>query len=226
MKIEIDLSAAIAAALAPEKLQPVLEKALNGAVADAINSATGYNSAFRKTLCDQLTEALPHGLDADETVKFQHVLNAAMNSALRDFNGATVQTAINRVLSDAMPDVPARLKLSELLELAREGFLKEQHEAFFAALESQSHGYYTLALDSDEDHSRSGMHRAAVFMQINGEGEVFALRQRGEDMTPSSKPTVIGQFDAALVALYVGRTRLDMDIDADEVKSLAQAQYD
>lgn len=61
---------------------------------------------------------------------------------------------------------------------------------------------------------------------VNKDGEVYALRLDGKDVTPKSRPDVIGSFDATLMAMYVGRTRLEIDWDDDDVRCAAKSQYD
>lgn len=234
--INIDIEASIAAALAPEKLAPILDKHINEAITSAVRDATGYNSEFRKGLTEQMQQALPHGLGIDDVVKFQQILNASMRNVLQGANGDTITAALNACVQDVMPDVPAELKLSELIGEARDGFHKERHEAFYAFWEpSDFGGGGNLYLDGEElpskgygsHSSREGVkYNAGINIAVNKEGEVYALRLRGENVTPASRPTVISRFDSLLMAMYVGRTKLIVDMDDDEVDSASTEQYD
>lgn len=58
------------------------------------------------------------------------------------------------------------------------------------------------------------------------EGVVYALKLNNTQLTPAMQPTVITRFESILMAMYVGRTRLDIDLDAGEVQSAAEHQYD
>lgn len=69
LKVNIDLEAVVAQAVAPEKLQPILDKHITDAIASAIKDATGYRSKFREAVEAQLTEAMPHGLKIDDVAK-------------------------------------------------------------------------------------------------------------------------------------------------------------
>lgn len=238
MKIEIniDLEASVAAALAPEKLQPILDKHLTEAITSAVRDATGYNSEFQKGLKEQMKQVLPHGLAIDEVVKFQQVLNASMRNVLQRANNDAITTALNACVQEVMPDVPAELKLSELIEEARTGFHKEKHEAFYAYWHpSEYGGGGNFYLDRQElpskgyggHSSREGVkYNAEVSIAVNENGEVYTLKCRGLDVTPSSRPDVITRFDSLLMAMYVGRTRLIVDMDDDEVQSAAGEQWD
>ena len=237
IKIELDLPGIIAKSCAAERLQPLIDKAISEALKSAIDDATGYRSEFRKTMSAQLAEALPHGLGADDVAKFQQVLNQAVTRHVHDSNAATVQTAIDKMLRAVMPDVPAVVKLSDFMKDAREGFHKERHEAFYAYWEPSPYGGGHLYLDEDEHPVRSGYgsktydredmkYSADYCITVNKDGEVYALRLDGKDVTPKSHPDVIGSFDATLMAMYVGRTRLEIDWDDDDVRCAAESQYD
>ena len=237
IKIELDLPGIIAKSCAAERLQPLIDKAISEALKSAIDDATGYRSEFRKTMAAQLAEALPHGLGADDVAKFQQVLNLAVTRHVHDSNAATVQTAIDKMVRAVMPDVPAVVKLSDFMKDAREGLHKEQHEAFYAYWEPSSYGGGHLYLDEDKHPVRSGYgsktrdreemkYSADYRIAVNKDGEVYALRLDGKDVTPKSRPDVIGSFDATLMAMYVGRTRLEIDWDDDDVRCAAESQYD
>lgn len=235
--ITLDLPGIIAQACAAERLQPLIDKAISEALKSAIGDATGYNSEFRKTMAAQLAEALPHGLGADDVAKFQQVLNLTVTRHVHDANAATVQTALDKMMHDVMPDVPAVVKLSDFVADARAGLHKEQHEAFYAYWEPSPHGGGWLYLDDDENPGHSGYgsktrdredmkYSADYRIAVNNHGEVYALRLDGKEVTPKSRPDVVGSFEATLMAMYVGRTRLEIDCDDDDVRSVAEAQYD
>ena len=223
LEINLDIESAINNALAPEKLNPLLEKAVNEAIKHAIYDATGYRSEFRKTLEEQLKTAMPHGLALDDVAKFQHVLNTAMNKLVDAANNDTVKTAMEKVVKSVMPDVPVRIKVSDLVKAARGGFHKEDHEAFYAHYRESSYGPGGwLALDGDE--SCRSEHSAEIQLAINAEGEVYSLRMNGKHVTPTSMPDAIGRLEGLLLSMYVGRTTIEMDIDAHDIESLAGDQ--
>ena len=45
-------------------------------------------------------------------------------------------------------------------------------------------------------------------------------------VTPSNMPNVISHYDSLLMAMYLGRTTLVIDMDEDEVSSAAQSKSD
>lgn len=226
IKIELDLPAIVAQAVSAERIQPIVDKAIAEAVKVAINDATGYRSKFRDAMKEQLSEAMPHGLRIDDVAKFQHVLNAAVSSAVQGENAKSVQTAITSAVGSFMPDLPERIKLSVLLQQARSGFLKESHEAFYAELEMSEYsgGGGWLYLDGEE--STRGKHSASMRLAFTREGQVYSLTLNDKVVTPMSLPNAVGEFEATLLALYVGRTSLEIDMHEHDVKSAASEQYD
>lgn len=236
--IKIDIEQAIAGALAPEKLAPILDKHVTEAITSAIRDATDYSSDFRKTLAIQLKEVLPHGLGIDDVAKFQHILNQAMQSAVGGSNLSLVQTAISQAVMNTLPTLPATVTMTELLEMARNDFCKEDGGAFYAYLDEPyagSGGGY-LYLDSDptpgkgiygrEKTRDEAKYSAQNAIHFNKEGDVYALKLDGLQIKPASLPTVISRFDTVMMSMYVGRTRLVADLDDSEVRSLSSERYD
>ena len=235
--IKIDIEKAIAGALAPEKLAPILDKHVTEAITSAISSVTGYNSDFRNVLTAQLKEAMPHGLALDDVAKFQHVLNGAINAAVSGANNDAVRTAIEKSVIGSIASAPATINLSEFMELVRDGLHVEGGAKFYAYLDSD-YGLHHLYLDKDPAPGSSSSFRgeyrsreerkysAAYSLAFNKEGEVYALKLDEKVITPASLPNVVGSFHSLLMSMYVGRTILIADIDDDEIESLANEKYD
>lgn len=233
LRINLDLEAAVAAALTPEKLGPILDKHIGDAVTSAVRDVTGYRSDFAIALQAQLSQLMPHGLKLDDVAKFQQVLNKSIAGLVNGMNADAINTALRKVAQQALPEVPAVVKLSKLLEDARSEFNKDQHEAFYALWEPSQYGgghlylHNELLRDSSALYSRTlSKYDARYQLACNTEGDVYALRLDGRQITPASRPDVISQFDAVLMAMYVGRTRLEVDIDANDVEAAAAEQYD
>lgn len=224
IRIDLDLPSIIGVAVSAERVQPLVDKAISEAIKDAINEATGYRSAFRDELKKQLAEAMPKGLSVGDCAKFQLVLNAAVTDAVQSENAQTIQAALRAAAKAVMPDVPERIKLSELMEAARDGLHKDKSEAFYAHLEVKDSGYGWLSFDRDENCK--GQHRADIRMSFNKEGAIYSLHLSGRDITPKSVPDAIGRFEGLLLSMYVGRTSLEVDIDEDDVRALADAEFD
>lgn len=234
LEINLDLEAAVAAALSPEKLAPILDKHLADAIKSAISDVTGYRSKFSEALKEQLAAALPHGLKLDDVAKFQQVLNQSLASLVGGMNADAINAALAKVAKEACPDVPASIKLSELLEEVRGRFDKDENkEAFYALWEPNQYGGGHLYLNNDQLEKSASLYGrssskydARYQLAVTAEGEVYTLRLDGRQVTPASRPDVIGHFDSILMSMYVGRTRLEVDIDADDVEEAAAEKYD
>lgn len=222
IKIELDLPSIIGAAVNAERIQPLLDKAIAEAIKDAIGAATGYRSKFRQALNEQLSEAMPQGLKIEDCAKFQQVLNRAITEAVHGENAQTMQAAMRAAAKAVISEVPARIKLSELVDEARNGFHKEKHEAFYARLEMSNYGGGALYLDGDK--SCREKYKASIRIAFNKEGSVYAMRLNERDLPPKSMPDAIGKFDGLLLSMYVGRTSLELDQDEDDVESAAAEQ--
>jgi hypothetical protein len=223
---QIDIEGIVAAAVAPERIQPLLDGAITKALKDALEDATGYRSEFRELLKKQLTEALPHGLRVHDVAKFQHMLNLAISNAVEGANAETLKAAFKKVAESVLPEVPARIKLSELLEEARSGFHKDNHERFYARFEPSQYSSGGGHLYLDSDATTRDTYRASMRLAFNGDGTIYALKLDGRDITPKSTPDAIGDFDGLLLAMYCGRTTLDVDMDEDDVESACEAKED
>lgn len=232
LKVNIDLEAVVAQAVAPETLQPILDKHITDAIASAIQAATGYRSKFREAVEAQLVEAMPHGLRLDDVAKFQHVLNTALQSAVHGQNSEAVCAALAEAAKAALPEVPPVVKMSELMTAAREGMLySDERKAFYANFEKSSSGGGWLYLDENETPGKGygiggGKYSAKYHIAFQHDGSVYALRLGDKQITPASRPDVISHFDAMLMSMYVGRTRLELDMEPDDVESAACEQYD
>ncbi|WP_315125230.1 hypothetical protein [Comamonas antarctica] len=223
--IELDLPAIISQAVSAERIQPIVDKAITSAIESAIRDATGYGSGFSKAIKEQMNAAMPHGLHVTDVAKFQHMVNSAVIEAVQGANAATIQAAIRAGINEALPEVPARIKLTELLNHAREGFHKEGHESFYARLKpSEYSGGGHLYLDEDGD--KRYPHAASIQVDFDKDGEVYALKFDGRQINAKSTPTVISRFEGLLMAMYTGRTTLEVDIDPDDVESAAGEQWD
>ncbi len=224
IKIELDLPGIISAAVAAKHIQPIVNKAIARAIESAITDVTGYRSEFVTALKTQLAAALPHGLDVADVANFQQVLNHALTETVKGTNAATVHTALVAAAKHMLPDLPARMKLSELIGMAREGLNKNEGEAFFAKLELSEYGGAWIYLDSNANLDRK--HEADIRVGITKAGECFALKMTGRDMTPTTFHAVVSKFNGVLLAIYTGRMGLDIDMDADDVESAAGEVYD
>lgn len=226
--INLDLEAAIQKAVSMERLAPLIDKSLTEAIASAIGSATGYSSEFRKAVEKQLAQALPHGLEIGEIAKFQQVVNQVITDSVQRTNEKTIATALAKVAQLSLTEVPTKVKMSEILKFYRDSLHIEDDEGFFALYEPGefSLGYLYL---SDENHQRKQFSKYSAKVRIGfdkNDGSVFSLALDGKHITPASTPNICGRFEDVALAMYVGRTSLVVDLDADGVEEAALGNSD
>jgi hypothetical protein len=221
--LSLDLSGMLSDVLAPDRLRPIVDKAIMKAVESAIDQATGYNSKFRKDLALQLGDALPHGLSVASTAKFQHVLNTAVASAVGHFNADTVAAALHESVRSILPEIQKDINLSDLMKEARESSLGGAG-SFFAEMEHYGNGGVVIFLDHKKTHS--SRYSSEIILQADDSGNVYSLRLNSKTVQPLSLPSAIGRFESLLLALYTGRSRLVIDMDEDEVQDCASNECD
>lgn len=225
--IALDLQDILQKALAPERLQPIIDKAVTAAVSQAIHDATGYRSEFAEQLKKQLTQAMPHGLDIDGIAKFQHVFNAQISAIVQGENAKTIQCAIQSAMKSAIPELPERIKLSDIVKGARGNFNLGDGEEFFAEYDVSEWGGGSLYMSEIKAgrHSHSE-YNSDIILHFNSDGEVYALKVKEKHVTPATLPETIGRYEGVLLALYTGRCKVEVDIDRDDVEALASSQSD
>lgn len=55
---------------------------------------------------------------------------------------------------------------------------------------------------------------------------MYSLKLDSQQLSPSKLPKAISSFQGLLLSMYVGRTSIEIDIDADDVEAAAQAIED
>lgn len=227
--INLDLEAAIQKAVSMERLAPIIERSLTSALEDAIGAATGYNSEFRKAAQKQLAEAMPHGLEIGEVAKFQQVVNKILTDTAMRSNQKTIATALEKVAKLSMTEAPAKIKMSELIKLYRSSLHTEENVPFYACYEPGEYSFGHLYL-SDNARLRStfsSKYSAKVRIGFDkSDGSVYSLALDGKHITPACTPNIVGRFDDIAFAMYVGRTTIEVDLDADAVEELAAGSGD
>ncbi len=217
--IDLDIESAIKTALSHERLSPILDRAITSAVIQAVQDAVGYNAPFTKMLKAKVAEAMPCGLDLAEQTKFQHILNDAVGKSVIAAHMEAATAAIMKASQAALPGVPAEIHLSDLLKAARDHLLHSDGGDFFAqVVEGFTKGCRLIYIDEKPGTDR---YRAAYHISISDDGSAYSVVMDRRPITPASRPDVISRFSSLLMALYVGRTRLLIDLDEDGVERIA-----
>lgn len=221
LTIDIDFNQLLQDTVNSEQLKNRVSKAMEEAIVNAITDNIGYSSPFRKKIAEQIAELLPHGLDKSDITKYQQVLNDLMLASVNSINSDTLRTALEKSHQLLIENTPPTIKLSELLEV-----IDADQTLCRAELELSEKQYAHLYLFNNELMSYSHKYQAEIQIHCNGDGEVYSLKMDDEFITPGKPVTVITRADTLLMALYTNRTKLIIDMDADDVEYFPQCDND
>jgi len=193
MELTIDIegmtAAAVAGALAPEKLQPIIEANVGKAVKEAIESQCNYSSPFKNSLEAAMKERMPAtvasmGLYGDFVMK-------AVVAQLNALQMETAANAVKPMLDRITKPLPAEMKIGELLKLVFEDFngiteiYKENNEKPTFIVRNKYPGdrilgdYMQVSIDP-EDHKSAESCRYRL--EFSGDGKCSRLCIDDEDV--------------------------------------------
>lgn len=220
LTINVDIEQAIQAALSPEKIGPAVQKAVDGCVNDALREVFGYGGDVRKALIEQFAALLPHGLSNADASRFQLVLQNTLHDTVLGEQSAALKLAVENSIKGLLQTPAPELKVSELLALYQNDLYSDE-KSFWAEVEESDYATY-IALDRTRPSS-GGRHAARTQLTIGRDGRVYSVAHAGHAFTPNALPKcVISQLDSAILAMYVGRTKLVMDLTPMQIEDFAR----
>lgn len=222
LTLNIDIEAAIQAALSPEKIGPAVDKAVSGCVNSAVREVFGYGGAVYRQLEEQFAGLIPHGLNEGDAARFQVVLQNTIRETVVGTNAEAVRLAITQSVNEIIGTEDKALKLSDLLRFYKES-LHDDAAEFHAQLEENAYGGYHLSLNGAPLKGYQSKYSCETRLAITEDGRVYSLFHKNEHFTPATFPhAAINEFDVATLSLYVGRRHLVIDMSADEVEDFAR----
>lgn len=187
MQLNIDIEKmvadAITAKLAPEVLQPIIEKNVGEAVQAAIEGQFRYNSDFRKGLEQHITGHMPKTY-ADMGY-FGDFVSKAVVAKLNSVMAEQAANVINPMLEEITKPLPAEMKIGELLKMlfddfnhTSESYAEKNHSPTFIIKETYPNdsvlrGYMSVSIDPEENKSR---HSCKYQLSFDGDGHVTTIR--------------------------------------------------
>lgn len=187
MQLDIDIEKwvadAITAKLAPEVLQPIIEKNVGEAVQSAIEGQFRYGSDFRKGLEQHITDHMPKtyanmGYFGDFVAK---AVVAKLNGMMAD----QAAKVINPMLEEITKPLPTEMKIGELLQMlfddfnhTSEDYAETNRHPTFIINEtypdsSALRGYMSVHIDPEGNKSR---HSCKYHLSFNNNGHVTTIR--------------------------------------------------
>ncbi|WP_430310050.1 hypothetical protein [Pseudomonas sp. PONIH3] len=217
INIEGIVADSVAAALSPEKLQPIIDKNVESAVTSAIKEQFSYNSPFKKLLEESLAGAMPTKIAG--LGRYGDLVLKTVSAMINDYQEQALRQTITEKLTKVLEPLPARIKLSELIDQLTRAFedshLRDKHgsEAPTFIIEkgtgySSTSEYWRLYADANEGVDK---YSCQVQMAFTGEGECYSLRVGETDM---KKSLILGSAygaEALVLNLYSGGTQVEYE---------------
>lgn len=217
INIEGIVAASVAAALSPEKLQPIIDKNMESAVTSAIQEQFNWNSPFKKLLEESLAGAMPTKISG--LGRYGDLVLKTVSSMIEDYQEQALRQTITEKIAKVLEPLPARIKLSELIDKLTKAFedshLRDKHgsEAPTFIVEkgtgySSTSEYWKLYADANEGVDK---YSCQVQMAFTEEGECYSLRVGDTDM---KKALILGSAygaEALVLNLYTGGTKVDYE---------------
>ncbi|MBA6096373.1 hypothetical protein H4C80_04330 [Pseudomonas juntendi] len=217
INIEGIVAESVAAALSPEKLQPIIDKNIEGAVTSAVKEQFSYNSPFKKLLEDSLAGAMPTSIKG--LGRYGDLVLKTVSSMIEDYQEQALRQTITEKLAKVLEPLPARLKLSELVDKLTKAFedshLRDKYSSESPTFivekgtgYSSTSEYWTLYADANEGVEK---YSCQVQMAFNGDGECYSLRVGETDMKKSLILGTAYGAEALVLNLYTGGTKVEYE---------------
>lgn len=215
LNIEETIAQALTAALAPERLQAVIEKQIAEVADRAIKDAFSTYGDFSKTVATAVKSLIPHELSLDGAANWNHAIGQHIAERLMAVNDQRIAQAISPMLDELLATPPAELKVSELVAKAVEYWGEEYGERKHGRPtiifdHRDSNGYWGMALDKESGTSE---YSCAIRIQVNSKGDVYSLKVNECDIKKTKFAGPFFNFEAYLFQLYTGGTKLVLDTE-------------
>ena len=159
INIEGIVAASVAAALSPEKLQPIIEKNVESTVKRAIEEQFSYSSPFKKLLEEKLAGVMP--TDVQDIGRYGDLVLKTVSSYLENMQNQAVKQTIEEKLTDMLKPLPARMTLTELVKQITKAFEDRSDIAgedgpsiIIEKSEGVCEGYWQLYADAEQNKDK------------------------------------------------------------------------
>lgn len=227
MKLEINIeqivSDAVAAALAPEVIQPIITANVQKAVKTAIEEQFNYRSPFTKLLESSLEAVMPTSIDGLN--RYGDLVSKTVVEIVDKYQQQHISQAVAEKLEGMLKPLPASMKLSELVRKLMPS-LSERFERDGSSRptiivehseQSVVKDYWDLFIDPKAHVDK---YRCSIHARFRGEGasECWAMEIRGHEVGKSLLLGPAFGVDNILTNLYLGGVKIILDQeDFDEV---------
>ncbi|HBK47954.1 MAG TPA: hypothetical protein DDZ74_01025 [Pseudomonas sp.] len=221
INIEGIVADAVAAALSPEKLQPIIEKNVSSSVTSAIQEQFSYSSPFKKLLEEKLAGVMP--TDVKDIGRYGDLVLKTISGYLQDMQNQAVKQSIEEKLAAMLKPLPQRMPLTDLVKQMTKAFEdmpdsrgEDAPTIIIEKSEGICDGYWQLYADAEENKDKWS---CSVKMMFRSDGECFDLTINEFDPKKSLFLGATYGIEALLLNLYTGGVKIDFEeIDTYEVR--------
>lgn len=213
INIEGIVAAAVAAALSPEKLQPIIEKNVESTVKRAIEEQFSYSSPFKKLLEEKLAGVMP--TDVQDIGRYGDLVLKTVSGYLQDMQNQAVKQSIEEKLTAMLKPLPARMTLTELVKQITKAFEDRSDIAgedgpsiIIEKSEGICDGYWQLYADAEQNKDKWS---CSVKMMFRSDGECFDLTVNEYDPKKSLYLGATYGIEALLLNIYTGGVKIDFE---------------
>lgn len=222
INIEQIVAESVAAALHPEKIQPIIEKNVQDAVKGAIEKQFSYSSPFKKALEEKLAGIMP--TEFEDLGRYGDLVMKTVTCLLNDRQDQAVNQTIKEKLEAMLSPFPERLSLSELIAKLTIAFAdshrRDGSDQPTIIIEKSDNdgltpGYWHFYADPKECQEK---YQCDIQMAFRPDGECYSLKIDEHD---PRKSLLLGRdFNAErlIMGLYTGGVKIDYeDVDTDDI---------
>ena len=221
MELNIDIESvvaqAVAAALHPDKLQPIITSNVDKAVKEAIDAQFGYRSDFTKLLTEKVATCMP--TDFEDMGRMADLMLKTVQEQLQQVQHDFVKQAVEGRLQQMLKQLPPVMKLSELVRMFTEKFSEDYRRdggdqpTFIVEHADSLDGYWYLYADPSSHKSKYSCRIHLRFKKADdGEHYVcWACQINEQDLSKQKYIGPIFNDEALAFNLYTNQVRIVLD---------------
>jgi hypothetical protein len=216
MKIELNIEAAVQAAieeaLAPavlrEKITALVGKTVDGVLENQFRSYGEFGKAVEASI----KTIIPHEVSIDGAARFDHALKGAIERRLASYNDERLSQSLQPMLDKLLTTPPAEIKLSKLVADAKEAWAdnhrRDGDDCMTVIVEGPSYGSHWIYMDPRANRDK---YACQVRLGVTEDGKMFGLKIEGQEV---GKTLFAGDFyymERDLFALFTRGAKLIVD---------------
>lgn len=215
----------------------MLEKRVAKLVSDALDSATGYNTEFKKSLDSAVAQSLglPSGIDLPS---YNHTILTIVQRQVEALHAGAIQKQIAERMKDLLKPVPESIKLSEVVE----AFRQHCHEKATAGCSCDGEARITIVKKERDSYSYGGTGRQFMDYGLDQDkgtaynqceirfgvygDEMYTLNFSNRDLEKELFVGPFHGFERMLFQMRAAKTKIIIDGEPDDFETSYGPSYD